>query len=324
MIENTEESAASTAQRNRGKFSYYFRKHFTLIVLFALIIFFKIASPYFFTFQNFANIGRQTSIVSIIAVGMTLVIITGQIDLSVGSLFVLTGIASALVMQNFGNSWILGALAAICVGAICGFINGIITVKLKVPSFMVTLGMLGVFRGVAMLVTETRPVLIANNTYFKVFGETRFFGLPIAVIWTIAIVWIGAFLLHRTAFGLRIFATGGNPQAARYTGVKTGQTIIYSFMILGALTGLGALLFTGIAHAARPDLGVGLELDVIAAVILGGVHLFGGRGTVVGAIIGSLIIGVINNGLVLVGVTPSIQLIIKGIVIILAVSLSRK
>lgn len=315
---------ASVAKEGKTNYFNIFRNNFIFVVLISLIIFFSIMSPFFLTFHNFANIGRQTSIVSIIAVGMTLVIIAGQIDLSVGSIFVLSGIASALVMQNLGNSWFLGALAAICVGIFCGFLNGIVTVTLKVPSFLVTLGMSGVARGVAMLVTETHPIIIANPTYFKIFGETRILGVPIAILWTLIIVMIGIFLLQRTVFGLRVFATGGNRQAARYTGVKTGQTIVYSFMVLGALVGFGALLFTGIAHAARPDLGVGLELDVIAAVILGGVNLFGGRGSIMGAIVGSLIIGIINNGLVLIGVAPSIQLIIKGIVIIVAVSLSKK
>jgi ribose transport system permease protein len=167
-------------------------------------------------------------------------------------------------------------------------------------------------------------VLISNPTYFQVFGESRILGIPIAVVWTIAIVVLGVLVLHKSVFGMRTFATGGNPQAARFTGVKTKKTVIIGFVITGALVGLASLLFTGIAHAARPDIGSGLELDVIAAVILGGVSLFGGRGTVIGALAGSLIIGIMNNGLVLMGVSSSVQQIIKGIIIIGAVSLSKK
>lgn len=302
----------------------FIREYFVYIALVALIIFFSIASPYFLTPDNFANIGRQTATVSIVAVGMTFVIITGQIDLSVGSVFALCGMAAALVMQYVSNFWLLGALAAIAVGIVFGFVNGFITAKLGVPSFLVTLGMLGVARGIALLITDTRPVLISNPTYFQVFGESRILGVPIAVVWTIVIVVLGALVLHKSVFGMRTFATGGNPQAARFTGVKTKKTVIIGFVITGGLVGLASLLFTGIAHAARPDIGSGLELDVIAAVILGGVSLFGGRGTVIGALAGSLIIGIMNNGLVLMGVSSSVQQIIKGIIIIAAVSLSKK
>ena len=302
----------------------FLREYFVYFALLALIIFFSIASPYFLTGQNLANIGRQTATVSIVAVGMAFVIINAQIDLSVGSVFALCGMASAIAMQYVSNFWLLGALAAIAVGIIFGFLNGFITVKLGVPSFLVTLGMLGVARGIALIVTDTKPVLISNPEYFQIFGETTILGLPIAVIWTLVIVAIGIIILHKTIFGMRVFATGGNPQAARFTGVNTKRTIIMSFVITGALVGLASLLFTGIARAARPDLASGLELDVIAAVIFGGVSLFGGRGTIVGVLAGSLIIGVMNNGLVLMGVSSSVQEVIKGIIIIAAVSLSKK
>jgi ribose/xylose/arabinose/galactoside ABC-type transport system permease subunit len=302
----------------------FIREYFVYIALVGLVIFFSVASPVFFTVQNFANVGRQTAIVSIIAVGVTLVIVNAHIDLSVGSVFALAGMASALVMQQVSNFWLLGALAAVAVGVVFGFVNGLLTVKLGIPSFLVTLGMLGVARGIALLITDTRPVIIANRPYFSIFGDSNILGVPIAVVWTIAIVGLGFLLLHKSVFGLRVFATGGNPQAARFTGVKTHRTVILSFVITGALVGLASLLFTGIAHAARPDVGVGLELDVIAAVILGGVSLFGGRGTVIGALAGSLIIGMMNNGLVLMGVDSSVQQIIKGAIIIAAVSLSKK
>lgn len=300
------------------------REYFVYIALVGLVLFFSIASPVFFSVQNFANVGRQTAIVSIIAVGVTLVIVNAQIDLSLGSVFALSGMASALALQHISNFWLFGALAAISVGVIFGFVNGLLTVKLGIPSFLVTLGMLGVARGIALLITDTRPVIIANRPYFSIFGDSSILGVPIAVVWTIVIVALGFLLLHKSVFGLRVFATGGNPQAARFTGVKTHRIVILSFVITGALVGVASLLFTGIAHAARPDVGVGLELDVIAAVILGGVSLFGGRGTIIGALAGSLIIGMMNNGLVLMGVDSSVQQIIKGAIIIAAVSLSKK
>lgn len=309
---------------NRAVKMDFIRDNFIYAVLVALIVIFSVMSPYFLTGQNLANIGRQTAIVSIIAVGMTFVIITAQIDLSAGSVFALCGILAAMAMQHM-NLWLIGALVAIGTGLVCGLVNGLVTVRLGVPSFLVTLGMLGVARGLALIITDTRPVLISNDTYFNIFGEGRLFGfVPVGILWTTVVVAIGWLVLRRTAFGTRVYATGGNPVAARFTGIKTGQTVVISFMIVGGLVGLGSLLFTGIAHAARPDLGSGLELDVIAAVILGGVSLFGGRGTIIGALVGSLIIGVLNNGLVLIGVAPSVQDVIKGIVIVAAVSLARR
>ena len=304
--------------------SGFVSKYFVYMSLAGLIVFFTLASPYFLTAQNLFNIGRQTSTVTIIAVGMAFVIINAQIDLSVGSVFALAGMASAIAMQYVVNFWLLGALAAIAVGVVFGFLNGWIVVKLGVPSFLATLGTLGAARGIALIITDTKPVLISNPAYFGIFGETSFLGLPIAVIWTLVVAAIGFVVLHKSAFGLRVFATGGNARAALYTGINTHRTIIFSFMGTGALVGLSAILFTGISRAARPDMSAGLELDVIAAVILGGVSLFGGRGTIIGVVAGSLIIGVMNNGLVLMGVSSSIQEVIKGIIIVAAVAIARK
>lgn len=320
----TAENASVKARRFGGNISIILRQNFVYVALLALIVIFSVMSPYFLTGQNVANIGRQTTAVSIVAVGMTMVIITANIDLSIGSVFALSGMAAAIAMQTMGNQWWIGAMAGIAVGLAFGLINGLVTIGLGVPSFLVTLGTMGVARGIALLATDTRPVLIANPTYFALFGESKVLGAPVSVLWTLVLVPIGAVVLHKTIFGIRVFATGGNPRAARYTGVKTNRTVIQVFAITGGLTGMAALLFTGIAHAARPDLGVGFELDVIAAVILGGVSLFGGRGSILGALIGSLLIGVINNGLVLLGVNSSVQLIIKGVIIVVAVALSRK
>ena len=300
------------------------RANFVYVALLALIIFFSLASPYFLSVANFSNIGRQTAIVSIGAVGMAFVIISAQIDLSIGSVFALSGLTSAYVMQQVSNQWWLGLLAALVVGVVFGVVNGLTTIALRVPSFLVTLGTLGVARGLALLLTDTRPVLVTNATYFKNFGDGAFLGIPVSVVWTLLVVAAGAVLLHRTTFGLTVFASGGNRTAATYTGIDTRRATVTSFAILGLCVGLAATVFTATAHAARPDLGVGLELDVIAAVILGGVSLFGGKGTILGALVGSILIGIVNNGLVLVGVDSSVQLIIKGLIIVAAVSLSRK
>lgn len=175
--------------------------------------------------------------------------------------------ASALALQHISNSWVLGAR---CSGShlprgIFGFVNGVLTLRLGIPSFLVILGMLGIARGIALLITDTRPVIIANRPYFSICGNSSTLDVSIAVGWTIVIVALGFLLLQQSLFGLRVFATGGNPQAARFTGVKTHCTVIRSFVLTGALVGEASLLFTAMAHAPRPAVGVGLELDVIAA-----------------------------------------------------------
>jgi len=300
------------------------RPYTVFVALIVLIGFFTVLSPVFFSTANFANIGRQTTLVTIIAVGMTFVIISSEIDLSVASILKLSGVCAALFMENFSDNWVLGALVGLAVGTFIGLVNGLLTTRLGIPSFLVTLGMLGVAKGIAFVITDTAPVLIDNTAFFKVFYEGSIFGLPAPIIWTAVLVIIGGILLHFSTFGRKVYATGGNAVAARYSGINTARVKIYCFMLSGVLAGLGGLIFAAQAHAARPDFADGLELDVIAAVILGGTSLFGGRGTIIGTLIGSLIIGVLNNGLVIIGVSSSWQIAVKGLIIILAVAFSAR
>ena len=290
----------------------------------ALIVIFAFASPVFLTPENFANIGRQTTLVSIMAVGMAMVIIAGEFDLSVGSVMALSGVLAALAMQHIGQVWVVGAVTAIIAGAAVGFVNGTLTTALSIPSFLITLGSLSIARGLALLVTGTRPINILDENYYRIFGEGIMFGVPVPIIWTAGVAVAGIVLLHYSTFGRQIYATGGNATAARYTGINTKRVKTICLVIAGALSGLATLVLTARSHAARPDAGAGIELDVIAAVILGGAALSGGRGTIVGALVGSLIIGVLNNGLNLVGVDPSLQLAVKGLIIWFAVTIGRR
>ena len=289
-----------------------------------LIVIFAIASPVFLTPGNVANIGRQTALVTIMAVGMTLVIIAGEFDLSVGSVMALSGVVAALAMQQFGDVWIIGAVTAIAVGAGMGLINGLLTTMLSIPSFLITLGSLSIARGLALLVTGTRPINILDENYYAIFGEGTLFQVPAPIIWTLVVVVAGILLLHYSTFGRQIYATGGNATAARYTGINTGRVKTICLVLAGSTAGLAALVLTARSHAARPDAGAGIELDVIAAVILGGAALSGGRGTIIGALVGSLMIAVLNNGLNLVGVDPSLQLAVKGLIIWFAVAIGRR
>ncbi|MFM0207667.1 ABC transporter permease [Paraburkholderia sediminicola] len=289
-----------------------------------LLVVFSFASPWFLSIDNFLNIGRQTALVSIIAVGMTFVIIARQIDLSVGSTLALSGMSAALAMAYVGDNWIVGAIAGIGTGAIVGAINGLVTTRLNIPSFLVTLGTLSAARGLALMVTTTRPEIITNDSFIAIFGEGDIAGVPVPIIWTVLTVIAGILLLHYSVFGRQIYAAGGNPTAALYSGINTRRVTTLAFILTGMLAGLAALVLAARSHAARPDVVQGLELDVIASVTLGGCSLFGGRGFVLGTLLGSLIIGTLNNGLVLLGVSSSLQLVIKGAIIVAAVAFTRK
>lgn len=294
-----------------------------VLAFFGLIIFFSLASPVFFTLPNLENIGRQTALVSIVAVGMAFVIISGEFDLSVGSAMALAGVAAAFAMREIAPYWFAGGLAGLAAGAAVGLVNGYLTTSLRIPSFLITLGSLSIARGIVMMVTDTRPVVITNRSYFKIFGEGHLLGVPAPILWTVVVILGGIAVLHFSSFGRKVYATGGNPTAARYSGIDTDRVKVLSLTAAGFLAGLAGLILSARAHAARPDVGAGLELDVITAVILGGAALSGGKGTIVGAFIGSLIIGILNNGLVLIGVDPSLQIVIKGLIIWISVSASR-
>jgi ribose/xylose/arabinose/galactoside ABC-type transport system permease subunit len=289
-----------------------------------LLVVFSFASPWFLSVDNFLNIGRQTALVSIIAIGMTFVIIARQIDLSVGSTLALSGMSAALAMSYVGDNWIIGAIAGLGTGALVGLINGVVITRLSIPSFLVTLGSLSAARGLALLVTTTKPVIITNDSFIAIFGEGDIFGVPVPIIWTLLAVIAGILLLHYSVFGRQVYAAGGNPTAALYSGININRVTTLAFVLTGMLAGLAALVLSARSHAARPDVVQGLELDVIASVTLGGCSLFGGRGFVLGTLLGSLIIGTLNNGLVLLGVSSSLQLVIKGAIIVAAVAFTKK
>lgn len=293
-----------------------------LVAFAAIVVLFSLTSPVFLTEANLLNIGRQTAIVTIVAVGMTFVIINGEIDLSVGSALALAGMLAALAMQELGNIWVIGALVALGTGALVGLVNGAITAYLAIPSFLVTLGMLGIARGIANLVTGTSPVIINNFSQISIFGSGTVVGVPVPIVWTVVVLVLGGVGLHVLSFGRRVFATGGNAKAARYSGISTRRVKTTTFVLLGLLVGLAALVQMAVSQAARPDLATGLELDVLAAVILGGASLSGGRGTIFGTLLGSLTIGVLTNGLTLMGVNAQAQLVVKGLIIIVAAGLA--
>lgn len=320
VVDTTASPSLLTVYAKRILFS---NQPLMLYVTFAgLFITFSIASPVFLTLSNIRDIGQQSTLVLLIAVGLTFVLISGEIDLSVGSVLAISGVTAALAMQHITNNWLIGALVGIGTGAAAGAFNGILTTLVGIPSFLVTLGTLGIWQGIAYVVTGTRPVIIDQQTYSTIFSDGNVAGIPAAIVWSVVVVIIAIVVLHFGAFGRRVYATGGNVVAAALCGIRTTRIKSAALIISGLLAGLAAVVLTAQAHVARPDFGADLLLDVLAAVVIGGTSLFGGRGTIVGSVLGSLLIGMLNNGFVLLGVDPNLQPTIKGAIIIVAVAVS--
>jgi ribose transport system permease protein len=272
--------------------------------------------------NNLLNIFRQTATISIMAVAMTYVIAAAEIDLSIGSVAGLAAVVAAMTIDTYGL--VVGIAAGLAVGAIAGAISGGLVAWLKVPSFLVTLGMLGLVVGVARWITESAPVPIADQTFIAIFGGADVGPIPGLLIWVIVAVSVGAIVMNKTKFGRHVRATGGNLVAAGYTGVKTARVKFMVLLLSGVVASIAGMLYAGRLQSGRFQWGTGDELSVIAAVILGGTSLFGGRGQVVGSLFGALFIGLINNGLILAGLDVSQQQVVRGAIIILAVALSRK
>lgn len=272
--------------------------------------------------NNLLNIFRQTATISIMAVAMTYVIAAAEIDLSIGSVAGLAAVVSAMTINSFGL--IPGILAGLGVGVITGAISGGLVAWLKVPSFLVTLGMLGLVVGVARWITASAPIPIADQTFISIFGGADIGPIPGLLIWVALAVSAGTIVMNKTKFGRHVRATGGNLVAAGYTGVKTAKIKFMVLLLSGVTASFAGMLYAGRLQSGRFQWGTGDELSVIAAVILGGTSLFGGRGQVVGSLFGALFIGLINNGLILAGLDVSQQQVVRGAIIILAVALSRK
>lgn len=302
------------------------------LALVVMCIFLAVASDSFLTTTNLLNIGRQVSLLGIMAIGMTFVLISGEIDLSVGSTYALAGLSTGMLIVM---GWSLAP--AVAVGLLCGaaigLINGVLSTYGRLPSLIATLGMLSIVRGTALLLTGGQPVTVNERNgadpqvleLFEYLGQGYLFGLvPMQLVFFAAIAGFGWLVLSRTAFGFRVFAVGGSAKAARVSGIHTQSVKIWAFVIMGmlaALAGVLSIAFLPSGQAGRT--GLGLELDVIAAVVVGGTSLAGGVGTVLGTVLGVLIIGVLRNGLVLMGVSPFMQEVMIGLVIIAAVAIDK-
>lgn len=315
--------SSSMAVRGRTAIGSIVREHLTYFIFGAVTLFFAIAAPNFATFGTAEAILRVTALVSIMAVGMSFVIICAEIDLSVGSLASWSSMLVAMSLDR-GVPAFAAPLLVLAGGALVGLVNGLLVTKLRIPSFLVTLGMLSVLSGLALTVTDTMPVPIVSDGYSDALWNARLFGLPAPILWTAAIVLVGYYLLHLSVFGRRVFAVGGGVTAARFSGVKTDQVKVWAFVLSGMTASLAGMMLAARSTAGNPSLGKGLELDVIAAVIIGGTSLFGGQGSIIGSLVGAIFIGILGFGLLVMGLSTSIQEIVKGAIIILAVALNRR
>lgn len=288
-----------------------------LLSLVMLCVIFSFLNQRFMSVVNFMNILQQVAVVAIAAFGMTWVILLGEIDLSVGSIIAVAGMVGAQCFA-FGLGFAPALVVTLLAGALMGMLNGVLTAKLLLPSFIVTVATMGIYRGMVSLPTNGAPAMIENATWTAI-GTESFLGLPI-IIWVVAVLFlVNHILLSKASFGRRAYLTGGNREAAVYSGIKVDRLKITIFMISGVMAAISGVLLSSRLFSAQTNAGMTYELDAIAAAVLGGTSLAGGVGTMVGTLIGALIIGVMNNGMNMLSVPYFYQLIVKGLVILIAV-----
>jgi ribose transport system permease protein len=279
-------------------------------------------SSQFLTFSNLKNIALQTSVNALLAIGMTFVILTSGIDLSVGSILALSSTVTAQMMVSGTNPWV-ASIIGIIIGLVSGALNGLFISYGRLAPFIVTLGTMTLFRGITQIDTQGTPIFNLPPS-FSNFGTGSIIGIPTPVIVTVIVFIVSLLLLQRTPLGRKIYALGGNEKVAFLAGIPVNKYLIFVYMISGVLASLAGLVLTSRLGSAEPTAGTGYELDAITAVVLGGTSLSGGEGKIWGTLIGALILGVINNGLNLLNVNSFYQDAVKGIIILIAIMLDRK
>lgn len=301
-------------------------KYKSLLGLVLLIAVVSILNPSFLSPKNVMNILRQTSVNAVIAAGMTFVILTGGIDLSVGSILGISGAVCASLLVS-GQGLIIAVIAALAVGAVVGFLNGFIISKGKLQPFIATLATMTLLKGLTLVYTNGNPITLGSNELAMSFGKIgggMIFGIPTPAIIMILVFIICYYILHNTRMGRYTYALGSNEEATKLSGLNTDKIKIWVYTISGILASVAGIIITSRLYSAQPTAGSGYELDAIAAVVLGGTSLNGGKGKITGTIIGALIIGVLSNALNILDVSSYYQTMVKGAVILLAVLLDRK
>ena len=298
---------------------------YVVYIGFALVfLYFAVTqTQYFLTPTNLLNIVIQSAPITVMAIGAVFVLSAGEIDLSIGSVVALSALTAAVVLQVTGIWW-LAALAALGSGAVVGLINGLFVTIVRLPSFLVTLAMMGLIAGVAREMTQLQSVPVTDSTFVYLFGGGSLLGLPMLLWWTVGAVAVGWVLLRQRRYGAHVLAVGNSVQASRVSGIKVTRVRIMVLLGSAMTAALAGILYAGRLQSARYTLGETDLMTVIAAVIVGGTSLFGGKGSVIGALVGSLLMTMINNGLILAGLDVSQQMIVRGIIILIAVSLSLR
>ena len=303
-----------------------FRSQFGIeVALLAELTLFAILSPHFLSTDNLLNVSLQVSITAIIAVGMTFVILTNGIDLSVGSLVAFVGVIATSMMALPLPIFITLALAilgGLLIGAASGFLAGLVITRFRITAFIVTLALMTILRGAAFIYTQGRPIWELPDT-FKLLASERIIGIPVPTVIMVLVYIFAQITLTRTRFGRYIYAVGGNPEAARLAGIRTDRVLIQVYTLCGVLTALSGILLASRLNSGQPNAGIMYELDVIASVVVGGTSLNGGRGSIVGTFIGSMLIAVLRNGLNLLDVESYVQQVVVGVVILLAVMVDQ-
>ena len=330
---NENDKVVSTTRRLVLSKKGNMREFGVLVALIALVILFSITSPYFLKINNLLNIVRQISLLGIIAMGMTMIIVCAEIDLSVGAIYGAAATVCGMILTHGGSVWV-SIVAALLVGIFFGTLNGVLTTYGRIPALIVTLGMMNVARGASLILSNARVISLSKRTVdtsglqdFLFLGQGKIGEVPLISIIFVVVVIVANLIYSKTILGFRMKAVGGNELAAKAAGINKNMTKIIAFAITGLLCAVGGILNLSFLANVQGTTGTGIELDVIAAVIIGGTSLSGGEGTIIGTLIGVLIMGVLKNGIILLGVSPFFQMLIIGIVIIGAVAIdmwSRK
>lgn len=290
-----------------------------IFLLFSVLLFDK----GFLSSGNLLNVARQTAMISMMAVGMTFVLCAAEIDLSFGAVVALSALCSAMVLRATGSVG-LAVAAGLGAGIAVGLFNGVFVALVGIPSFLVTLGTTGIVSGISRWMSGLQSIPIDNDFFVFFFGSGDLGPVPVLFVWTLAAAAAGTVVLKKTAFGRKVLATGGNKISALYSGIKVDRVKLAVMVLNSAMAALAGILYAGRMHGARYTLGENEVMVVIAAVIIGGTSMFGGKGSVVGSVLGALIMGILNNGLILMGLSVDQQLIFRGVIIIAAVTLTMR
>ena len=317
---------SGTADKGPARAGGAYQKLLAFAGLMVLVAGFSLASPSFLRTDNIISILQATSVNGVLAVGVTLIIITGGIDLSIGTLMTFCAVVAGVVLTWMGAPLPLGVLAAIATGALVGLVSGTLIARAKIPPFIATLGMMLVLKGLSLIVTGTKPIYFNDTEGYTAISQGSLVGrlipqfpLPNGVLVLFAVAGAVAWILGRTVLGRYTFALGSNEEAVRLSGVDTGRWKMAIYALSGGIVGIAGLLISSRLNSAQPALGLGYELEAIAAVVIGGTSLSGGRGTVLGTVIGALIMSVLTNGLRVLSVAPEWQTVVTGVIIIAAV-----